>query len=439
MLFVGWLLVCFIEGAAGFGTPATVAAPLLIALGFPAMAALCLALIADVSAVTFGAVGTPIIVGMAEGTGRDWTNPADAQFLTEVALQAQAIDMVASMTITLLMMYLLTNVFAAERSRRAFVEMIPLAIVAALSFSVPAYLWTAALGVEFGGILGAATGMAVLFLLVRLGWLMPRAQWSVNVGYIDPAELEEMVSTTMAEAEAAHLSTWRVWAPYGLLTALLLLTRIVDVVRDTLTGWTLSWEDILGTGTGAGFQPLYSPGLIFLVVAAFTAWLHHLPRERLAPTARSVGSSVLGSALVLAAAVPIVQVFLNSEVNDAGLDSMPLELANAAVAAVGTNWPLVAPWVGALGSFVSGSATFSHLMFASLQESVATSVGLDPTVVLAQQVGGANAGNMVCVTNVVTVAAVVGLLGREGEVIRRTAVPMLAYSIVFALAGFLLA
>jgi lactate permease len=137
--------------------------------------------------------------------------------------------------------------------------------------------------------------------------------------------------------------------------------------------------------------------------------------------------------------VPIVQVFLNSEVNDAGLDSMPLELANAAVAAVGTNWPLVAPWVGALGSFVSGSATFSHLMFASLQESVATSVGLDPTVVLAQQVGGANAGNMVCVTNVVTVAAVVGLLGREGEVIRRTAVPMLAYSIVFALAGFLLA
>jgi lactate permease len=78
-------------------------------------------------------------------------------------------------------------------------------------------------------------------------------------------------------------------------------------------------------------------------------------------------------------------------------------------------------------------------MFASLQESVATSVGIDPTVVLAQQVGGANAGNMVCVANIVTVAAVVGLLGREGEVIRRTVWPMLAYSTIFAIAGLLLA
>jgi lactate permease len=178
---------------------------------------------------------------------------------------------------------------------------------------------------------------------------------------------------------------------------------------------------------------------VFLIVAAFTYWLHHVPREKLAPTARSVGGAVLGSAIVLAAALPMVRVFLNSGVNSSGLSSMPLELATAAEQAIGDAWPLAAPWVGALGSFVSGSATFSHLMFASLQESVATSVGADPTVVLAQQVGGANAGNMVCVANVVTVAAVVGLLGREGEVIRRTAIPMLAYSVIFAVMGSVLA
>jgi lactate permease len=141
MLFVGWLLVCFIEGAAGFGTPATVAAPLLIALGFPAMAAVCLALMADVSAVTFGAVGTPIIVGLTQGTGRVWANPSDAREMTDVALQATAIDVVAGMTIPLLMLWFLTNVFAEEKGRRPFLEMIPLTLVAALSFSVPAYLW----------------------------------------------------------------------------------------------------------------------------------------------------------------------------------------------------------------------------------------------------------------------------------------------------------
>ena len=439
MLFVGWLLVCFIEGAAGFGTPATVAAPLLIALGFPALAAICLALVADVSAVTFGAVGTPIIVGMAQGTGRDWADPADVEYLTGVALQAQAIDIVAGMSITLLMMFLLTNVFAAEKGRRPFVEMIPLSILAALSFSVPAYLWTLWLGVEFGGLLGAATGLVILFVVVRLGLFVPRAPWSVSVGYIDPGELEEMVASTEAEAEAAHLSTFRVWAPYLLLTALLLVTRVVDQFKESLNSWILSWEGILGTEISAGFAPLYSPGIIFLIVAAVTMWLHHVPREKLRPTAASIGTAVAGSALVLAAAVPIVRVFLNSGVNSTGLASMPLELAAAAEDALGTSWPLAAPVVGALGSFVSGSATFSHLMFASLQESVATSVGVDPTVVLAQQVGGANAGNMVCVTNIVTVAAVVGLLGREGEVIKVTVLPMAVYVTLFAAIGMALA
>lgn len=439
MLFVGWLLVSFIEGAAGFGTPATVAAPLLIALGFPAMAAVCLALVADVSAVTFGAVGTPIIVGLTQGTGRVWTDPADAQEMTDVAIQTAAIDIVAGMTIPVLMLWFLTHVFAEEKGRRPFLEMIPLTVVAALSFSVPAYLWTRFLGVEFGGILGAATGMVILFVVVKLGIFVPRAAWSVTLGYIDPGELEEMVEQTSAEAEAAHLSTARVWAPYILLTVLLLISRVVDEVKASLNSWTLSWTNILGTDISAGFEPLYSPGIIFLIVAAFTAWLHHLTMPKVREAARTTRAAVLGSALVLIAAVPIVRVFLNSGVNSTGLQSMPLELAGAAAAGIGAGWPLAAPWVGALGSFVSGSATFSHLMFGALQESVAESVGVDSHVVLAEQVGGANAGNMVCVTNVVTVAAVGGLLGAEGAIIRVTVIPMAVYTVIFAGIGMFLA
>lgn len=440
MLFIGWLLVCFIEGAAGFGTPATVAAPLLIALGFPALAAICLALMADVSAVTFGAVGTPIIVGIGEGTGRDFADPQDAEFLTGVALQTAAMDILAGMTIPVLMAGFLTMVFAEHRSKRAFVEILPLAVVSALLYSVPAYLWTSLLGLEFGGILGGATGLAGLFLIVKLNVraLLPRAAWSVSLGYIDPGELEDLVTQTEAEAERAHLSTLQVWAPYLLLTVLLLVTRMIDLVKTGLTSWTAGIDDILGTGITSGFQPLYSPGVVFLIVAAATIWIQRVPRDQLAPTVKSTGHAVLGSAIVLAAAVPIVRVFLNSGVNTAGLASMPLELAEAAADGVGTAWPLAAPWVGALGSFVSGSATFSHLMFASLQESVATSVGADPTVVLAQQVGGANAGNMICVANVVPVAAICGLLGREGDVIRVTVIPAVVYTTLFAVMGWML-
>ena len=65
LLLIGWLFVAFLEGAAGFGTPAAIAAPLLVALGFPPVAAVVLALIADSSAVSFGAIGTPVLVGLA--------------------------------------------------------------------------------------------------------------------------------------------------------------------------------------------------------------------------------------------------------------------------------------------------------------------------------------------------------------------------------------
>jgi lactate permease len=150
------------------------------------------------------------------------------------------------------------------------------------------------------------------------------------------------------------------------------------------------------------------------------------------------GTAVLGTGIALAASVPLVRVFLNSGENGAGLTSMPLELAAAGAAALGSAWPLAAPVVGALGSFVSGSATFSHLMFAQLQSDVATSIGADPTVVLAQQVGGANGGNLVAAVNVVAVAGVTGQLGREGEIIRRTAGPMAAYVLGFAVVGTVL-
>ncbi len=151
-----------------------------------------------------------------------------------------------------------------------------------------------------------------------------------------------------------------------------------------------------------------------------------------------MGTALVGTGITLATSVPLVRVFLNSGENGAGLLAMPVELATAGAAALGTAWPLLAPVIGSLGSFVSGSATFSHLMFAQLQVDVATGIGAAPSVVLAQQVGGANAGNMVCVANVVAVAGVTDQLGKEGAVISRTALPMLASVTGFALAGLLL-
>ena len=66
-IIVAWLFGCFIEGASGFGTPAAVAAPLMVALGFPALAAVMVGMMIQSTPVSFGAVGTPIVVGVSGG------------------------------------------------------------------------------------------------------------------------------------------------------------------------------------------------------------------------------------------------------------------------------------------------------------------------------------------------------------------------------------
>lgn len=432
VLLIAWLFVSFIEGAAGFGTPAPVAAPLLVALGFPPLGAAALALVGDSSAVTFGAVGTPMIVGVGEGLSLPPGTEETNQTLLEIALTTTGIDLLVGLVIPLGLILLLTRVFARHRTPGAAREALPLTIFAAFAYTVPAFAWTWLLGgVEFGAILGGITGLVLLVAAVRRGILVPRRTWTVQHGYVED-------DVTEGEDDERTMPVWRVWTPYLLLVALLLVTRLVTPLQESLQGVVLTAEDIFGTGITASWQPLYSPGAIFLIVAVVTLFVQKVPRESVGRAAGRTRTAVLGTGITLAASVPLVRVFLNSSENAAGLDAMPVELASAGAAALGGLWPLFAPIVGALGSFVSGSATFSHLMFAQLQSDVATSIGAERSVVLAQQVGGANAGNMVCVANVVAVAGVTGQLGKEGAVISRTVLPMLAYVTGFAVLGLVL-
>jgi len=116
-----------------------------------------------------------------------------------------------------------------------------------------------------------------------------------------------------------------------------------------------------------------------------------------------------------------------------------LALAEQAAASLSEYWLFAASFVGALGSFIAGSATFSNMMFAAFQQNAAMQSGLDQHIVLALQMLGANAGNMICVVNVVAAASVVNLVGKEGQIIRLTLGPMLYYCIAAGCAAWALA
>ncbi|MEJ7930209.1 L-lactate permease [Ramlibacter sp. AN1015] len=414
VILIAWLFGAFLEGAAGFGTPAAITAPLLVTLGVAPMGAVVLALIAGSSPVSFGAVGTPVLVGLAQGLG---ATRASADFLQAIAVQAVAIDVLVGTSVPLAMVLLLTRFFHPARSWRAGMALWRFALVAGLSFTLPALAVAALLGPEFPSLLGALAGLAVVVPLARRRRLLPTR--TLAVAGAPPGS---------PPGSAASLSLARAWTPYLLLAAMLVFTR-VDAFpwKAWLQSPTIRWPDILGTGIGFAVAPLYLSGTLFLLVALFTLPLQRVSLARAGAALRASAPVVAGSALALGAAVPMVRIFIHSGVNEAELASMPLTLARAAADAVGPGWPLVAPFVGAFGAFLAGSATFSNMMFAELQASAAQRAGLPEVPVLAAQMLGANAGNMISVLNVVAAAAVVGLLRQEGAIVRHTLAPMICY------------
>lgn len=437
VLIVGWLFVSFIEGASGFGTPATVAAPLLIALGFTPIAAVVIALSADVSAVTFGAVGTPALIGIGNGLSLDVNQPETIEFLTTVVLQTVLIDMFVGLFIPFILILMLTRFFSKEKSIKPALEVFPIAIVAALVYSIPAYIWTLILGFEFGGMLGALTGLIILVTMARKGILMPKRLWTFD-GYAD--EIDQPLEKPSVGKGKRELPQWKAWAPYLILTIFLVLTRTVPFLNELTRSVRIDLPNILSIeGISTSWEPFYSPGFMFILTMIATFFLHNMSWSQVTSVFKATTLGVVGTAITLAASVPMVRIFIHSENGGAGLASMPVELATAAADTFGGVWPLVAPWIGALGAFVSGSATFSNMMFSSLTTNVAESVGVNETLALSMQMAGANAGNMICVLNVVAVASVAGLLGKEGTIIRYTLMPMIYYVTATGLVGLMLA
>ncbi len=421
-IIIAWSFGAFLEGASGFGTPAAIAAPLLVALGFPPLAAVTMALIADSSPVSFGAVGTPVLIGVGQGV-----SDATPEFLQQVSVTTISIDLVVATTLPLLMCAMLTRFFGAARSWREGLQAWPFALLAGFGFTVPAWLVARFLGPEFPSILGGLAGLALTTLFARRNWLTPAHPW----------RFANEVPRAQVKIEA-QMPLLRAWMPYILVALLLVLTR-VDLLpfRAWLNLWEVHTGDILNTGISNGFRPLYLPGTLFVVVALLAGWLQGGRRRDLGDAWRASLTRMIPTAIALATAVPMVRIFLYSDQNSAGLQSMPLELAALAAGTFTQSWPLAAPFVGALGAFVAGSATFSNMMFSGFQSSVAEQLDLPRHLVIALQVLGSNAGNMISVLNVVAAASVVGLVGKEGQIIRFTVGPMLYYCFAAGLCAML--
>ena len=468
VVLVAFFLATFIEGAAGFGTPAAVVAPLLLGLGFPALAAVVVALVGHVIAVTYGAVGTPILVGISEPmssvSGIRATIEANGmtttEFAVEVAKWAATYHVLVGVVMPFIAVLMLVHFFGGgERSLRPAWEVAPLCLVSGVAFAIPYWL-AARVSAAFPALLGSMLGAAVVIAALRAGYFEPETHWEFPpesewpdhwVGTIRPADARGVVP------KECTISPLRAWTPYVLLIVSLVVTRSVAPISRFLQGETVrplgvevslrfgtittdvgeftlglfgfEWTSILGTGIGNGVEVAYLPGTWLLVSAVIAIPLFGTSRGQVAEAWREASLNLRSPLVALAFVLAMAHVMLQSGAHAVGLDSMIVVLATATADAVGPAYPFVAALVGALGAALMGSNTVSNITFGTFQFVAAESVGVPRTLTVGAQAVGGAIGNLIAIHNVVAALATVGLVGQEGRVMRLNLLPLLYYSI----------
>ena len=435
LVIIAWLFGSFIEGAAGFGTPAAIAAPLLVALGFPAPCAVMLGLMIQSTAVTFGGAGTPILVGV--NGGLDWDAVAldgatRLDHLRRIALAAASFHAVAGTLMPTAMVMMMTRFYGERESWREGLSALPFTLFGGLAFTVPYWLSAFVLGPEFPSLVGSLVGLVLVTAAARRGWLVPKTGWD----FPEPARWPSAWHSEVEphEHRGRAIPIWRAWLPYVLVAVVLVATRLPALPLGTwLRSVRIALPDLFGTGIDAASTPFYLPATVLLLCVGVTFFLH---RMRPAALRRATGESarfLWGAGFVLVFTVPMVRVYINSGGGE--LTSMPVAMAEWVALHVGRVWPLFAGGIGALGAFIAGSNTVSNLMFCAFQQGVAERLGQSAVLVVALQSVGAAAGNMVAIHNVVAASATVGLLGQEGVTLRKTVLPTLYYLAVIGVLG----
>jgi lactate permease len=397
-VLVAWFFGLFMEGAAGFGTPVALGAPILVSLGFSPVHAVALMLIGHAAGVSFGAIGTPILPQVA------------ASGLDPLAL-AQA-TAVLHASIGWLLLYFVHRLARLGSDRDLHDSWRDWAWTgyAAACFLVPYLVIASLVGPELPTIGASLIGATVFVATLRVLRRAPRSPAS--------AEAPAVPGAAASGTGAASRSLSRSATPYIVLVLLTGLTRIWPDARHWLAGIEWSWA--LPGGFGGQFAPLYHPGTLLAASFVLGGLLQRIGPARLAGAAARASRRLLPVVLALVAMLMLSRLMVHA--------GMIAALADLAAASAGPVWPVLAPSIGVLGTFVTGSATTSNILFTDFQLATAKALGLAALPLVAAQGFGAAVGNVICPHNIVAGGATVGIPGREGDVLRLTLPACVAYT-----------
>jgi lactate permease len=396
-LMIGWGFSGFLQGIAGFGAPVASVVPLLGVAGFQAVPSIAAAMVGHSWAITFGSVGSSFLA---------------IQLVTRVPGEVLAPWIAGLFALPILVtgVSVLHILLGWEGVRRGLAVVLPVAAGMAVT------MWVVAGPLQAGPIASTVPALVACGML----WLLGRRH---------PAT---------GELKQTKLGFHLAFLPYYLLIVLTLATQVgplAGLARSisfgidlpaTRTALTPSYEVAAVTGY-PNLRIFTHPAAIItfgiigtmLVYRAKGLWPARTLRSGLVLTyKRSIVSSTAVAFMVTMALV----------MTDSG---MTRALAEGVRALAGPAFPLLSPFLGLLGAFMTGSNTNSNIMMGGLQIETAASLGLATVLIAAAQTVGGSLGSGVSPDKAVIGAAVAGVTGQEGRISRR-AVPygLLAVAVV---------
>ena len=395
VLIIAWAFGGFLEGVAGYGTAVALPASLLVVLGFKPMKAAVLCLVANTIPTAFGAIGIPVIA-LSEVTGLDISYLSSTIVLQTIAY-------------TILIPFIL--VILTNNSIKSLRGVIGITLVSGVSFAVAQYFVATYVGAELPSLIG---GLVSLVATIATALIFYRQKDSHA----------KKVSVTFKAAVLA-------WLPYIFIVILILLTTpLFPALYEQLATFKTSVTIYQGEGaTATTFKWLTTPGVIIIVATVLAGLIQKTSMGDIVKVFMSVCYKMRFSTVTVLAIVSLAKIMDYSGMVDV--------IATVLVAVTGTFFPLIAPFLGALGTFITGSDTSANLLFGPLQQQVAKQINVNEYWLAAANTSGATLGKMISPQSIAVAASATGLIGKEGHIISTTIKYCLGFVIILGIIIYL--
>jgi lactate permease len=383
-LIIAWVFASFLQGVGGFGVPVAVIAPILVGLGFPPIEAVILPSLGHGWSVTFGSLGSSF-----------------QALIATTGLTAETLAPQASLTLSIICLATGFIVAHAAQGRPAIRRLLVPILTLGVGMGIVHYLVAVSRLWNIGAFSAGLAGLLIAFPLAR----RYRGEQGNN-GFLDGRALAIALSGYVA------------------LVILILVVQLIPAVNDFL-GQVVIQVNFPEVSTSLGYVTLAGPGRkiplfrhagAILTYACLIAYLIYRQNGLYKPgavrrIAKGTLQRVMVSSVSIASMVAMAVIMENAGMTDA--------LARGLAEGVGRAYPLVAPWIGGLGAFMTGSNTNSNVVLGALQLRTAELLGYSVAVILAAQTAGAGIASVLAPTKVVVGASTAGAAGREGDIMRK--------------------